>query len=97
MVLDFFVCEKHMVEYSGKMEAYSTKALIIRMRDRGVKVRVLTTDRSGSLKALMKVVNKELESHFQPTILHCFDSWHFVKAIAKAGFGKEKLTLVINN
>ena len=89
MVVDFFVCEKSMVEYSSKMEVYSTKALLIRLRDQNIAIRTLTTDRSSSLKALMKDVNAELEAHNQLAIKHCFDSWHFVKSIAKAGIGKE--------
>ena len=85
LVVDFFVCQKNMVEYSAKMEAYSTKALIIGLRDKKVNIRVLTTDRSGSLKSLMKGVNAELEANNQLRIIHCFDTWHFVKSIAKAG------------
>jgi hypothetical protein len=46
-------------------------------------VRVLTTDRSGAIKSLMKEVNQEREQKLLPPIKHCYDSWHFVKSVAK--------------
>jgi solute carrier family 8 (sodium/calcium exchanger) len=82
-IIDFFCAEKTMVEYSGKMEPFALKPLLIRLHKKKIHVRVCTTDRSGALKNLMKDINKEREQRFLPPIKHCFDSWHFVKSVAK--------------
>ena len=83
MVIDFFVAEKSMVEYSAKMEPFCTKVLLKRMRKHKINIRVLTTDRSGALKTMMKDVNKERETMGIPPIVHNFDCWHFCKSVAK--------------
>jgi solute carrier family 8 (sodium/calcium exchanger) len=83
MVIDFFCAEKTMVEYSGKMEPFAAKMLLIRLHKKKINVRVCTTDRSGALKNLFRDVNREREKRDLPPIKHCFDSWHFVKSVAK--------------
>jgi solute carrier family 8 (sodium/calcium exchanger) len=82
-VVAFFVAEKSMVEYSGKMEPFATKALLIQLHREKINVRVLTTDRSGAVKSLMTDVNKEREEKLLPPIKHCFDGWHFSKSVLK--------------
>jgi hypothetical protein len=91
MVIDFFCAEKTMVEYSGKMEPFAAKALLIRLRKKKIDIRVCTTDRSGALKNLMKDINEEREHRDLPPIKHCFDSWHFVKSVAKDIWKASKL------
>jgi hypothetical protein len=49
-VIDFFVAEKSMVEYSSKMEPFATKKLLGDLHKKKINVRVLTTDRSGAIK-----------------------------------------------
>ena len=83
MVVDFFCAEKTMVEYSAKMEPLATKALLSRLHQKKVEVRVLTTDRSGPVKTLMKEVNREREEKNLAPIKHCFDGWHFQKSVLK--------------
>ena len=39
MVIDFYCAEKSMVEYSGKMEPFATKALLIRLYQKKVDIR----------------------------------------------------------
>jgi len=95
-VINFMVVEKTMVEYSSKMEAWATKALLIQLLDKQVKIRVLTTDRSPALKSLMKEVNQERKAHNDPAIKHCFDSWHFGKSIAKDIWKAAKLSKCIS-
>jgi hypothetical protein len=46
-------------------------------------VRVLTTDRSSSLKKLLRDVNAELRRRKMAPIKHSYDIWHFVKAVIK--------------
>jgi len=65
------------------MEPYAIKVLVGRLLDEKLTIRVLATDRSGPVKTLMKKVNGELEAKNRPTILHCFDTWHFTKSIGK--------------
>jgi len=72
LVVDFFCAEKQFVEYSAKMEAFATKSLLKELRKKKVPIGVLTTDRSGSLKKLMKDVNSELQEANLPVIKHCF-------------------------
>jgi hypothetical protein len=83
MVVDFFCAEKTMVEYSVKMEPFAAKMLLIRLHKKKINVRMCTTDRSGALKNLMKEINQERQKRDLLPIKHCFDSWHFVKSVAK--------------
>jgi solute carrier family 8 (sodium/calcium exchanger) len=83
MVIDFYCAEKTMCEYSGKMEAFAAKMLLIRLHKERINVRVCTTDRSGQLKTLLKEVNAGRERRNLPQIKHCFDTWHYVKAVSK--------------
>jgi solute carrier family 8 (sodium/calcium exchanger) len=96
LVIDFFCAEKQMVEYSGKMEAFATKILLKRLRKKKILIRVLTTDRSGALKSLLKDVNQKLKEKNLPPIKHCFDTWHFVKSIAKDIWKAAKLQKCIS-
>lgn len=91
MVLDFYCAEKTMCEYSGKMEAFAAKILLIRLHKKRINVRVCTTDRSGQLKTLMKEVNQGRERRKLPPIKHCFDTWHFVKSVTKDLLNAAKL------
>ena len=82
-MIDFFVAEKSMVEYSSKMEPFATKKLLGDLHKKKINVRVLTTDRSGAIKNLMRDVNKERIARGDTPFVHNFDSWHFVKCVAK--------------
>jgi hypothetical protein len=90
-VLDFYVAEKTMTEYSAKMEALAMKILLTRLHKKRVNVRVCTTDRSSLLKNLMKDVNlKRTQRNLKP-IKHSFDIWHYVKSTSKDIFAASKL------
>jgi solute carrier family 8 (sodium/calcium exchanger) len=91
MVIDFYCAEKTMCEYSGKMEAFAAKMLLIRLHKNRINVRVCTTDRSGQLKTLLKEVNQRREQRNLPLIKHCFDTWHYVKSVSKDLFKASKL------
>jgi solute carrier family 8 (sodium/calcium exchanger) len=91
MVIDFYCAEKTMCEYSGKMEAFAAKMLLIRLHKNRINVGVCTTDRSGQLKTLLKEVNRGREQRNLPVIKHCFDTWHYVKSVSKDLFKASKL------
>jgi solute carrier family 8 (sodium/calcium exchanger) len=91
MVIDFYCAEKTMCEYSGKMEAFAAKMLLIRLHKKRINLRVCTTDRSGQLKTLLKEVNQGRERRNLPLIKHCFDTWHYVKSVSKDLFKASKL------
>ncbi len=90
-LLDFYVAEKSMTEYSSKMEAFATKILLRRLHKKKINVKVCTTDRSGPLKNLMKEVNHGREQRGMSPIKHCFDVWHYVKSVSKDIFTAAKL------
>ena len=56
------------VRYSAEMEVFALRNLLIFLKETGVKIAVLVTDRSTSVRALM-------ESDF-PEINHQFDIWY---------------------
>lgn len=90
-VLDFYVAEKTMTEYSAKMEALAAKVLLTRLHKKQVNVRVCTTDRSSLLKTLMKDVNLERKQRKLEPIKHSFDVWHYVKSTSKDIYAASKL------
>jgi hypothetical protein len=83
LMIDFYVAEKSMTEYSAKMEAFATKILLSRLHKEKISIWVCTTDRSGQLKTLLKDVNRAREQRNLPPIKHCFDTWHYVKSVSK--------------
>jgi hypothetical protein len=91
LLLDFYVAEKTMAEYSAKMEPLAAKVLLTRLHKKRVKVRVCTTDRSNLLKTLMKSVNKSRGKRNLPPIKHSFDVWHYIKSVGKDLFVASKL------
>jgi hypothetical protein len=90
-MIDFYVCEKSMTEYSAKMEAFSTKVLLRRLHRKNIDVRVITTDRSSQLKKLMQDVNREREQRGLQQIKHSYDVWHYVKCVSKDIFTASRL------
>lgn len=56
-ILDFYVAEKSMAEYSAKLEPVAAKVLLARLHNR-VNIKVFTTDRSNMIKKMMQEVNK---------------------------------------
>jgi solute carrier family 8 (sodium/calcium exchanger) len=73
------------------MEPFATKMLLSRFIKKCIGIRVLTTDRSSLIKRLMRDVNTELKKRGKPSIKHCYDVWHMVKAITKDLFVASKL------
>jgi transposase-like protein len=67
------------VEYSAKMETFAAKLLLGRLIRKKIGVRVLTTDRSSSLKKLLRDLNAQLRTRKLVPIKHCFDIWHIGK------------------
>ena len=67
------------VEYSAKMEPFTAKLLLGRLIRKKIGVRVLTTDRSSSLKKLLRDVNAQLRTRKLVPIKHCYDIWHIGK------------------
>jgi transposase-like protein len=67
------------VEYSAKMEPFAAKLLLGRLIRKKIGVRVLTTDRSSSLKKLLRDVNAHLRTRKLMPIKHSFDIWHIGK------------------
>ena len=65
------------------MEPFAAKLLLGRLCRKKIGVRVLTTDRSSSLKKLLCDVNAELRRRKMAPIKHSYDIWHFVKAVIK--------------
>jgi hypothetical protein len=65
------------------MEPFATKMLLSRFIKKRIGIRVLTTDRSSLIKRLMRDVNTALKKRGKPSIKHCYDVWHMVKAITK--------------
>jgi hypothetical protein len=65
------------------MEPFATKLLLGRLCRRKIRVRVLNTDRSSSLKKLLLDVNAELRRRKLAPIKHTYDIWHMVKAVIK--------------
>ncbi len=57
MIIDFFVAEKTMAEYSAKLEPLAAKVLA-RLHKKRVDIRVCTTDRSSQLKKMLNDVNE---------------------------------------
>jgi len=86
-IIFFFI----QVEYSGKMEPYSLKILLKRLRKAGIDLRLLTTDRSSQIKSLMKEINELRAIAGLPAIKHCFDIWHMTKSVTKDLFLAAKL------
>jgi hypothetical protein len=82
-IIDFYVAEKTMTEYSARMEPFAAKKLLSRLFQENIDVKVLTTDRSGSLKSLMKEVNAARKERGLAPIKHSFDIWHYIKAVMK--------------
>jgi hypothetical protein len=58
MIIDFFVAEKTMAEYSAKLEPLAAKVLLARLHKKRVDIRVCTTDRSSQLKKMLNDVNE---------------------------------------
>jgi hypothetical protein len=69
------------VEYSAKMETFAAKHLLGRMLRKKIGIRVLTTDRSSSIKKLLRDINAELRRRKLAPIKHCFDVWHIGKLL----------------
>jgi hypothetical protein len=90
-IIDFYVAEKSMTEYSAKMESFATKIILSRLHKKKINIRVCTTDRSGQLKSMLKAVNQEREKRGLLPIKHCFDVWHYVKSVSKDVFAAAKL------
>jgi hypothetical protein len=61
----------------------AAKLLLGRLCRRKIRVRVLTTDLSSSLKKLLRDVNAELSRRKLPPIKHMYDVWHMVKVVIK--------------
>lgn len=90
-LIDFFVADKSMTEYSSKMEPLAAKICLTRLRKRKVEVRVCTTDRSSSLKTMMRSINSLRVARGLTPIKHSFDVWHFIKSVMKDLFLASKL------
>jgi hypothetical protein len=90
-IIDFYVAEKSMCEYSAKMEPYAAKVLLARLHQRRINVRVFTTDRSSLLKTLMKDINTKRKRRGMVLIKHSFDVWHYIKSVGKDIFAASKL------
>lgn len=58
MIVDFFVAEKSMAEYSAKLEPLAAKVLLARLHKKRVSIKVCTTDRSVQLKKMLHDVNQ---------------------------------------
>ncbi len=82
-MLDFYVAEKSMTEYSAKMEPYATKILLTRLYKQRINITVCTTDRSNLIKNLMKDINKGRTRRGLQPIKHSYDIWHFVKSVSR--------------
>jgi hypothetical protein len=65
------------------MEPFAAKLLLGRLCRKKIGVSVLTTDRSSSLKKLLRDVNAELRRRKMAPIKHSYDIWHMVKAVIK--------------
>jgi hypothetical protein len=64
LILDFFVAEKSMAEYSAKLEPLAAKILLARLHKKRVDIRVCTTDRSSQLKRMLQDVNQVSSKFF---------------------------------
>jgi hypothetical protein len=91
LLIDFYVAEKSMAEYSAKMEPFAAKVLLGRLHKNRVNVRVMTTDRSNLLRSLLKTHNKSRTKRNLPVIKHSFDVWHYIKNVSKELFVASKL------
>jgi hypothetical protein len=91
LLIDFYVAEKTMAEYSAKMEPFAAKVLLGRLYKNRVNVRVITTDRSNLLKTLMKTHNRSRAKRNLSHIKHSFDVWHYIKSVCKDIFVASKL------
>jgi solute carrier family 8 (sodium/calcium exchanger) len=91
LLIDFYVAEKSMAEYSAKMEPFAAKVLLGRLHKKRVNVRVMTTDRSNLLRSLLKSHNKSRMKRNLPLIKHSFDVWHYIKNVCKDLFVASKL------
>ena len=67
-VVGFMVACKYQVSCSAEMEVFSLKSLLTFLLSSGMKIRVLVTDRSKSVRKMMK-------EDF-PAISHEFDIWY---------------------
>jgi hypothetical protein len=90
-MLDFYVAEKTMTEYSAKMEPYALKVLLTRLHRKRINIKVCTTDRSNLIKNLLKDINKERTRRAMQPIKHSYDIWHFVKSVTKDIYNASKL------
>jgi hypothetical protein len=90
-MLDFYVAEKSMTEYSAKMEPYALKVLLTRLHKKRVNIKVCTTDRSSLTKNLLKDINRERTRRALLPIKHSYDIWHFVKSVSKDIYTASKL------
>lgn len=90
-IIDFYVAEKSMTEYSAKLEPFAAKILLTRLHKSRVDVRVCTTDRSSLMKNLLKNINKSRSRRGLSHIKHSFDVWHYIKSVSKDLFAASKL------
>jgi hypothetical protein len=90
-LIDFYVAEKSMAEYSAKMEPLAAKIVLTRLHKRRVNVRVCTTDRSSLLKTMMKKTNSGRIKRGMTPIIHSYDVWHYIKSVCKDLFAASKL------
>ena len=95
-MIGLYVAHKHQVKASSDMEPYSCKSLLLNLaHEHKIKMTSFTTDRSSSVKTVMRL-NIFILYHYyyprslfsklsdelppgHPKIRHDFDIWHFNK------------------
>lgn len=73
LIFCWFVSQVTETSSSVSMEPVGFKRAVNRIQDEGIKINVVTTDRSPSIRKIMRVD--------YPDIHHEFDIWHVVKGM----------------
>ena len=67
------------VRYSGEMEPYCAKTILLQLtHELGLQIDSLTTDRSTTMRTMIRTLSPELPAN-HPPITHYFDIWHLIK------------------
>ena len=85
-IVDFSVVQVTEVTSSNAMEAEGCNQVIKNLKDNGIKVRCLTTDKHVTITSEMRKKHSEIK--------HQYNVWHLVKLVVKKltkKYKKEKL------
>ena len=90
-IVGLYVARKDMVRYSGEMEPYAAKTILLHLtHEFGLKIDSITTDRSTTMRSMIKGLSKELPVLHGP-LTQYFDIWHNIKGIKKDVYAASQL------